>query len=143
MDTRVALPLGWQTAFGRVHWNSAGTALFVEAIDEGVPAIWRVPVDPVSLAWQTPVRLTTGLASADGAAVSPDGTRLAFTSAQSTIQAWLFPFDADAGRSPGSGRAITDEDATIAAILSQPTDPRSSSRSDGQDRPAAAECAPI
>jgi Tol biopolymer transport system component/DNA-binding winged helix-turn-helix (wHTH) protein len=116
VDTKVALSFGWQTAFGRLHWNPAGTALFVEATIEGVPALWRVPVDPVTLAWQTPVRLTTGLASADRAAVSPDGTRLAFTSAQSTTQAWVFPFDADAGRSPGQGRALTDEDASVGAL---------------------------
>jgi Tol biopolymer transport system component/DNA-binding winged helix-turn-helix (wHTH) protein len=116
VDTRVALPLGWQTAFGRLHWNPAGTALFVEATVEGVAAIWRVPVDPATLAWQTPVRLTTGLASADRAAVSPDGMRLAFTSAQSTTQAWVFPFDVNGRRSPGQGRAITDEDATVGAI---------------------------
>ncbi len=116
VDTRVALPLGWQTAFGRLQWNRAGTALFVEATVEGVPAIWRVPVDPVTLAWQTPVRLTTGVASADRAAVSPDGMRLAFTSGQSTTQAWVFPFDADARRTPGQGRAITDEDATVGAL---------------------------
>jgi Tol biopolymer transport system component len=120
VDTRVALPLGWQTAFGRLHWNPAGTALFVEATVEGVPAVWRVPVDPVTLAWQTPIRLTTGLASAHRAAVSPDGTRLAFTSAQSTTQAWVFPFDADARQSPGQGRPITDEDATVAALSLAP-----------------------
>ena len=113
VDTRVALPLGWQTAFPRVHWNPTGTALFVEAIAAGAPAIWRLPVDPVTLAWQPPVRLTTALASADSAAISPDGSRLAFTSADSTTRAWLFPFDADRGRSTGAGRAVTDENASI------------------------------
>ena len=113
VDTRVALPIGWQTAFPRVHWNPTGTALFVEAVAAGVPAIWRVPVDPVTLAWQPPVRLTTALASADSAAISPDGSRLAFTKADSTTRAWLFPFDADAGRPPGEGRAVTDENASI------------------------------
>ena len=42
VDTSVALSLGWQTAFGRLHWNPAGTALFVEASVDGVPALWRV-----------------------------------------------------------------------------------------------------
>jgi Tol biopolymer transport system component/DNA-binding winged helix-turn-helix (wHTH) protein len=116
VDTRVALPLGWQTAFGQVHWNPTGTALFVEAIAAGVSAIWRVPVDPVTLAWQQPVRLTTALASAESAAISPDGSRLAFTRADSSTRAWLFPFDADAGRAPGDGRAITDENASIASL---------------------------
>jgi Tol biopolymer transport system component/DNA-binding winged helix-turn-helix (wHTH) protein len=116
VDTRVALPLGWQTAFGRVRWHPTGTALFVEAIAAGVSAIWRVPVDPVTLAWQQPVRLTTPLASAESAAISPDGSRLAFTRADSTTRAWLFPFDADAGRPPGDGRAVSDENASIALL---------------------------
>jgi Tol biopolymer transport system component/DNA-binding winged helix-turn-helix (wHTH) protein len=116
VDTKVALPLGWQTAFGQVHWHPAGTSLFVEAIADGVPAIWRVPVDPSTLAWRQPIRMTTALASADGAAISPDGSRLAFTRADSTIRAWLFPFDADAGGPPGGGRAISDENASIAFL---------------------------
>ena len=116
VDTSVALPLGWQTAFGQVQWHPAGTALFVEAIAAGVPAIWRVPVDPVTLAWQQPVRITTALASADAAAISPDGSRLAFTRADSTTRAWLFPFDADAGRPPGDGRAVSDDNASIAFL---------------------------
>jgi dipeptidyl aminopeptidase/acylaminoacyl peptidase len=74
-----------------------------------------VPVDPVSLAWQTPVRLTTALTGAEGAALSPDGSRLAFTNVDVTTRAWLFPFDADGGRSPGDGRALTDENASISS----------------------------
>ena len=89
-------------------WNPSGTALIVEALSDGVPTLWRVPVEPVSLRWRTPERLTSAPASAEGAAVSPDGTRVAFTSAPASTRAWLFPFDANSaqahGRRPGTDR---------------------------------------
>jgi Tol biopolymer transport system component len=84
-------------------------------MSEGVPTIWRVPmVDPVSFRWRTPERLTMGTASAGGGAVSPDGQRLAFTSARAPSRAWLFPFDADGGRLEGDGRPLTEDDLSIA-----------------------------
>ena len=97
------------TLFRNLTWNSSGTALIVEAVSDGVPTLWRVPVDPVSLRWRTPERLTTAPASAEGSAVSPDGTRVAFTSAQASTRAWLFPFDAKSAHLMGDGRGLTDE----------------------------------
>ncbi len=67
-------------------------------------------------AWGTPVLLTTRLASAEFAAISPDGSRVAFTSAQINIRAWVFPFDADRATPPGKGRPLTDEDAAAFGI---------------------------
>jgi Tol biopolymer transport system component/DNA-binding winged helix-turn-helix (wHTH) protein len=118
IDTSAAEPLGWNEpgAIQSIHWTASGRTLFIEAASAGVPSLWRVPVDPVSLAWRTPERLTTGPAGSASAAVSPDGTRLAFTSAQSATRAWLFPFDIDTGRLTGEGRALTDEDVSIAYI---------------------------
>ena len=106
VDTSAAAPLGLLEpgVIRNLTWNPSGTALFVEALSDGVPSLWRVPVDPGSLRWQTPERLTTGPASAAGAAVSPDGTRVAFTSARSSTRAWLFPFDANGARLTGDGR---------------------------------------
>ena len=98
------------TLIRNLTWNPSGTALIVEALSDGVPTLWRVPVDPVSLRWRTPERLTTAPASAEGAAVSPDGTRVAFTSAQASTRAWLFPFDANSAQLMGDGRGLTDED---------------------------------
>ena len=77
-----------------------------------MPTLWRVPVEPVSLRWRTPERLTTAPASAQAAAVSPDGTRVAFTIAPASTRAWLFPFDPNSGRLTGDGRALTDDDST-------------------------------
>jgi dipeptidyl aminopeptidase/acylaminoacyl peptidase len=62
------------------------------------------------------VQLPTGPAGADRVAVSPDGTTVAFTSAQAANRAWVFPFDADRGTPPGEGRAVTDEDASVEGL---------------------------
>jgi hypothetical protein len=94
--------------------------LFVEALSDGLPAVWRVPVDPVTLRWQRPERLTTGPASADRAAISPDGSRLAFTSSEVSTRAWVFPFDANEARLTGDGRGVTDEDHSIVFLSLAP-----------------------
>jgi dipeptidyl aminopeptidase/acylaminoacyl peptidase len=104
----------------RLQWNRAGTEMFLEAGSPGARVVRRVPVAPRTLAWGVPVRLTRGLDRAERAAVSPDGRRLAFSSVQSTTQAWLFPFDADRGTPPGAGRPLTDEDATVANLALSP-----------------------
>ena len=90
--------------------------MIVEAFSDGVPTLWRVPVEPVSLRWRTPERLTTAPASAQAAAVSPDGTRVAFTSAPASTRAWLFPFEANNARLTGDGRALTDDDLSIVSV---------------------------
>lgn len=100
-------------AIWRVFWSRRGDAVFVEGNAAGVPAIWRVPVDLATQVWQRPVRLTTGTGGAEHAAISADGTTLAFTSVVATTRAWVFPFDADRGTPPGEGRPVTDEDASV------------------------------
>ena len=118
VDTSAAAPLGLlePDVIRNISWNPTGTALIVEALSDGVPTLWRVPVEPVSLRWRTPERLTTAPASAEGAAVSPDGTRVAFTSAQASTRAWLFPFDANSARLMGDGRALTAEDLSLVSL---------------------------
>jgi Tol biopolymer transport system component len=97
----------------RAFWSTRGDAVFVEGNAAGVPTIWRVPVDPATQVWQRPARLTTGTGGADHAAISPDGTSLAFTSVVAITRAWVFPFDADGASPPGEGRPVTDEDASV------------------------------
>ena len=118
VDTSAATPLGLfePDVMRNISWNPSGTALIVEALSDGVPTLWRVPVEPGSLRWRTPERLTTAPASAEGAAVSPDGTRVAFTSAQASTRAWLFPFDAKSARLMGDGRALTTEDLVLVSL---------------------------
>ena len=108
------LPLAFpREAIWRVFWSRRGDAVFVEGNAAGVPAIWRVPVDPATQVWQRPVRLTTGPGGAEGAAISPDGTALAFTSVMATTRVWVFPFDSARGTLTGEGRPVTDEDASV------------------------------
>jgi DNA-binding winged helix-turn-helix (wHTH) protein/Tol biopolymer transport system component len=118
VDTSAAAPFGLleYDVIRNISWNPTGTALIVEALSDGVPTLWRVPVEPVSLRWRTPERLTTAPASAQAAAVSPDGTRVAFTSAPASTRAWLFPFDANSARLTGDGRALTDDDLSIVSL---------------------------
>jgi DNA-binding winged helix-turn-helix (wHTH) protein len=115
VDTSAAAPLGLlePDVIRSISWNPTGTALIVEAFSDGVPTLWRVPIEPVSLRWRTPERLTAAPASAQAAAVSPDGTRVAFTSAPASTRAWLFPFEANSARLTGDGRALTDDDLSI------------------------------
>jgi DNA-binding winged helix-turn-helix (wHTH) protein/Tol biopolymer transport system component len=118
VDTSAAVPFGLleHDNLRNLAWHSSGTALIVEALSDGVPTLWRVPVDPVSLNWRTPERLTSAPMSAEGAAVSPDGTRVAFTSAQASTRAWLFPFDAKSAKLLGDGRGLTDEDLVLVSL---------------------------
>jgi Tol biopolymer transport system component len=118
VDTSAAAPLGLleQDVIRSMSWNPTGTALIVEAFSDGVPTLWRVPIEPVSLRWRTPERLTAAPASAQAAAVSPDGTRVAFTSAPASTRAWLFPFEANRARLTGDGRALTDDDLSIVSV---------------------------
>jgi Tol biopolymer transport system component/DNA-binding winged helix-turn-helix (wHTH) protein len=118
VDTSAAAPLGLlePDVIRKISWNPTGTALIVEALSDGVPSLWRVPVEPVSLRWRTPERLTTAPASAEAAAVSPDGTRVAFTSSPASTRAWLFPFEANSARLTGDGRALTDDDLSIVSL---------------------------
>ena len=118
VDTSAAVPSGLLEPDTLVDltWNSSGTALIVEALSDGVPTLWRVPVEPVSLRWRTPERLTSAPASAEGAAVSPDGTRVAFTSAQASTRAWLFPFDATRAQLMGDGRGLSAPDLVLVSL---------------------------
>jgi Tol biopolymer transport system component/DNA-binding winged helix-turn-helix (wHTH) protein len=97
----------------RVVWNRRGDAVFVEGNAEGVPTIWRVPVNLATQVWQRPTRVTTGTGGAERAAISPDGATLAFTSVVATTRYWVFPFEADRASPPSDGRPVTDEDASV------------------------------
>ena len=58
-------------------------------------------------------RLTTGSGLQKSPAVSPDGSRLAYTAENQSIRLWSFPLDASAGRISGEGMPITEEGARV------------------------------
>jgi len=96
---------------GNFRWAPAGNALFFEGQSNGVTNIWRVTVDPLSLAWiDGPVRLTTGSGSNIDIALSNDGKRLAFAATAASTRIWSVPFDPLSGKTKGAGQAITAAD---------------------------------
>jgi DNA-binding winged helix-turn-helix (wHTH) protein/WD40 repeat protein len=98
----------------RFQWSPLGNAVYIEEVAANeIQGLWKIPVAPTTLEWLSAERLTTGTDSAP--AISPDGTRLAFASQQTSSRAWLFPFDAAKGRLEGDGHPVTDEDTTIRA----------------------------
>lgn len=100
----------------RFEWSQSGGALFVEAITNEVRSLWRVRVDERTLEWTAAERLTTGAGDDIGAAVSRDGTRLAFTTEQKSSRIWLFPFDAAKGRVTGEGQPVTPEGGLVKGL---------------------------
>ena len=66
----------------RFRWHPSGTALYVQTESNGVYNLWRVRVDPKTLLWASAERLTTGAGPDVAAALSRDGTRLAFSTEQ-------------------------------------------------------------
>ena len=98
--------------FGDFVWSPSGDAVFFEGTSEGVRNIWRIDVDPVTLAWNSAVeRLTTGAELDTNITLSGDGKRLAFSLRAEKTRLWSFPLDAAAGRIVGPGEPFTAEGA--------------------------------
>jgi eukaryotic-like serine/threonine-protein kinase len=104
---------GKGTRVVRFQWNSAGTALYVEAFVNEVRNVWRVVVEPTTLAWQSAEQLTAGAGADLGAALTRDGRRLVFTTERSASRLWAFPFDAAVARVTGEGTPVTGEEGSV------------------------------
>ena len=94
----------------RFQWHPSGNALYVQTESKGIYNLWKIRVDPNSLQWISAERLTTGPGPDVSAAVSRDGTRLAFTTEDGSTRLWVFPLDPMARRL-GSGKPLTEDDA--------------------------------
>jgi Tol biopolymer transport system component/DNA-binding winged helix-turn-helix (wHTH) protein len=93
---------------GRFSWARSGRYLYFEGRSEGVRNLWRVTVDPATLAWTGgPDRLTTGAGDDADIALSLDGTRLVFSAKTLQTRLWSFPFNAVEGRLTGTGEPVT------------------------------------
>jgi len=91
----------------RFLWARSGKYLYFEGRSRGVRNLWRVAVDPQSLAWLSgPDRLTTGPGEDENARLSPDGTRLVFDVRSTRTRLWSYPFDAAAGKVTGAGGPV-------------------------------------
>jgi Tol biopolymer transport system component len=96
------------TTLTRFVWSSSAQYLYFEGLSENVRNIWRVTVDPHTMAWIAgPERLTTGVGDDSGIALSPDGTKLVFSIQSANTRLWAFPFDAASGKLTGPGEPVT------------------------------------
>jgi Tol biopolymer transport system component len=94
-------------AFGRFAWAPSGKAVYFEHKSGGAINLWRMTIDPETLQVTGVERLTTGAGRDAEFALSPDGTKLAFTAKVQRTCVWVFPFDASAGRILAAGHAVS------------------------------------
>jgi Tol biopolymer transport system component len=94
----------------RFQWHPSGSVLFVQTETSGVYNLWRVRVDPNTLAWVSAERLTTGAGADVLPALSRDGARLAFVTERAVSRLWAYSLDNETGRM-GAGQPLTEDDA--------------------------------
>jgi Tol biopolymer transport system component/DNA-binding winged helix-turn-helix (wHTH) protein len=93
---------------GRFTWAPSGRYVYFEGHTENTQNVWRVTVDPDTLAWRDgPERLTTGASVDADIAVSADGSRLAFSARTGRTRVWEFELDPQTNRLAGDGAALT------------------------------------
>jgi Tol biopolymer transport system component len=92
----------------RFLWSGSGTHLYFEGHAHETQSLWRITINPNTLAWiDGPDRLTTGTTQDSDAALSPDRSRLVFSAKSVRTRLWMFPFDSIAGKITGPGQAVT------------------------------------
>jgi Tol biopolymer transport system component/DNA-binding winged helix-turn-helix (wHTH) protein len=97
-----------ELSLGRFVWSRSGGHLYFEGRAHETQNLWRVTVDPKTLAWVNgPDRLTMGATQDADAVVSADGTRLVFSARTVRTRLWMFPFDAATGKITGAGQPVT------------------------------------
>jgi serine/threonine protein kinase/dipeptidyl aminopeptidase/acylaminoacyl peptidase len=95
---------------GNFCWSRSRKFLYFEGTSRGVLNLWRVTVEPETLRWiDGPERLMTVTGQATDIALSPDGTKLAFTTITQNTRVWLLPFDSSTGQIKGEGQGVTSE----------------------------------
>jgi Tol biopolymer transport system component/DNA-binding winged helix-turn-helix (wHTH) protein len=100
-----------RVTLGRFVWSRGGRHLYFEGLSGTVGNLWRVPVDPTSLAWTgMPERLTTAAARESDMALSPDG-HLAFRSRDEQTRLWSFPLERRGLTAGESAELITPGDS--------------------------------
>ena len=93
---------------GTFVWAQSGKVLYFEGQSGASQNIWRIRIDPSTLAWiGVPERLTTDVGEEADIALSPDGARLAFTVRSQRTRVWAFDFDPRTGRVSGPASALT------------------------------------
>lgn len=91
----------------KFRWAPSADAIYFERTVRGARNLWKMTLDRPMLRATNIERLTTGAGADTELALSPDGTKLAFTSKAVHVAAWMFPFNASSGRLMGAGAAIS------------------------------------
>ena len=89
-------------------WAPSSEALYFQGVAQSMTNLWRVRVDPKTLAWLSPPEaLTTSAGALWIFSISRDGKRLLYSSdAGESKPLWSLPFDAATGQLRGKGQAI-------------------------------------
>jgi eukaryotic-like serine/threonine-protein kinase len=96
---------------GSFVWARSGRALYFEGVAQQTRNAWRVDVEPDTIAWlRGPERLTTSTSQDGDIAISPDGTKLAFTVRASQTRMWSLPLDPQGQAVTGAGEPVTSGD---------------------------------
>jgi Tol biopolymer transport system component/DNA-binding winged helix-turn-helix (wHTH) protein len=90
----------------KFRWAPSADAIYFERTLRGVKNLWRLRIEGNALRGTAIDRLTTGAGADAELALSPDGTKVAYTTEAVHSAAWLFPFDAASGRLGGAGAPI-------------------------------------
>jgi Tol biopolymer transport system component len=89
-------------------WAPSGRHLYLEGYADAGRNIWRMDIEPRTLAWiGLPERLTTGGPSYRDVAISRDGTKLAVSAQFWRTTLWSFTRDPISGRVTNSGEPAT------------------------------------
>ena len=93
---------------GRFVWAPSRRYIYFEGRAADSQNVWRVTLDPSTERWiDGPERLTTGAGQESNVAISPDGTKLAFTATSSRTRLWAFSLDPASGRITGQPHPIS------------------------------------
>jgi Tol biopolymer transport system component/DNA-binding winged helix-turn-helix (wHTH) protein len=97
----------WGDSDFKLSWAPNGNELYFERMLGGARNIWRMRVDSKNLRGESIDRITTGSEVETEFSLSPDGTRIAFTSLSEQVRTWVFPLDAARGQITGPGSPVT------------------------------------
>ena len=105
-ESSASYSIGVELIDFKFHWAPSADAIYLERTLRGVKNLWKMKIEGPALRGTAIDRLTTGAGGDTELALSPDGTKVAYTTEAVHSAAWLFPFDASSGRLLGEGTPL-------------------------------------